>query len=345
MPTIPLYLFTGPEFGEKNDAIQELKDKFNKKFGQVDFYSYYATETNISDVLSILSNGSLFSSARFAVFRNAELLKKKDEIEALSQWAKIIEKQDSADNVLILVSDENTVDKKIENIVPKENRKMFWEMFEDRKVPWIKNFFIKNGYRIEEDAAETILNLIENNTEDLRNECSRFFVCFEKDHVINSDDVEQILAHNREESSFTLFDALSDSDLPMEKRLDKSLEIISKIRHSKESSSVVIIAGLLYCFRQLKTWILLHDSKWPSDLDLKINGFSSKKVQSRNQKAAKIWDLRQTQQCISLLSDTDMQIRSMGTALEDTMIQTMIYLLITHKGSSLIEYPQNQEAF
>ena len=343
--TLPFYLFTGPEFGEKNDALQEIRNKTEKKFGQYDFYTFYASETKLSEVMSILTNGSLFSPARFVVLKNSEVIKKKDEIQLITDWVNASNQQKAEDSILVLISDENSVDKKLENLVPKENRKMFWEMFEDRKIPWIKNFFSKNGFRIEEEACETILNLIENNTEALRNECSRFFMCFEKDHVITSDDVDKILAHNREESSFTLFDAMADSDLSPEKRLEKSLDILQKIRNSKESSFVPLIAGLLYCFRQLKLWHSLHNGSYPSDFDLKINGFSSKKVQLRNKKAASILNFQQVQKCISLLSATDMQLRSFGTTMEETIIQTMIYEIVVKKGSKITEYQLNLEDF
>lgn len=341
--TLPFYLFTGPEFGEKNDALQNLRTKNEKKFGQLDFHTFYANETKLGDIMAILTNGSLFSDARFVVVKNSEVIKKKDELQLISDWVNASIQQQIEDSILVLISDENSVDKKLENLVPKENKKMFWEMFEDRKIPWLKNFFSKNGYKIEEDACETILNLIENNTEALRTECSRFFLCFDNTHLITSDDVDKILAHNREESSFTLFDAMADSDLSTSKRLEKSLEILQKIRQSKDSSYVPLIAGLLYCFRQLKLWISLHEKNYPTDFDLKINGFSSKKVQSRNRKAATLWNLHQTQSCISLLSATDMQLRSSGTILEETIIQTMIYEIITKKGSKITEYQSNLE--
>ena len=80
-----------------------------------------------------------------------------------------------------------------------------------------------------------------------------------------------------------------------------------------------------------------------NDFDLKINGFSSKKVQSRNRKAASLWDLQQVQRCTSLLSATDMQLRSSGTVLEETMIQTMVYEIIVKKGSKITEYQSNLE--
>ena len=32
----PLYLYTGPEFGEREDAIIEIKKSLKKKYGSVD---------------------------------------------------------------------------------------------------------------------------------------------------------------------------------------------------------------------------------------------------------------------------------------------------------------------
>ena len=104
----------------------------------------------------------------------------KDDIELLRNWIDGLKSQKYDDVFLFLVSDETSVDKKLENLIPKDNKQVFWEMFENRKEEWLTSFFAKNGYKIHEDAVAAILEMIENNTEALRNECSRFFLCFEK---------------------------------------------------------------------------------------------------------------------------------------------------------------------
>ena len=53
-------------------------------------------------------------------------------------------------------------------------------MFEDRKEQWLESFFRKNGYKTDPDVAELILSLVENNTEALRTECSRFLSVLRK---------------------------------------------------------------------------------------------------------------------------------------------------------------------
>ncbi len=332
----PAYLFTGPEFGERNDVIEDLKKKTEKKFGTVDFYSFYLAETKLSEILSVLQNGSLFAAARFAVIKNAEIIKKKDELEMISQWLSIASTDDST--VIVFVSDENAADKKLENLIPKENKRIFWEMFEDRKESWLKTYFQKQNLTIDQDAVEVILDLVENNTEALRTECSRFGLCFEKGHRITQEDVESVLSHNREESAFTLFDALSNDRQDYQHRFETALSILQKILLSKGASGVQVIAGLTYCFRRLKVWHEIHDAGRPSDFDLKIKGFSSKNAQKQYARAQRIWNEKQSTQILSLLSKTDMDIRSTGSALEETLLCTMLYSFIYKEGQPVSQY-------
>src|SRR5574344_1708761 len=85
MPS-PVYLFTGPEFGERNDAVQSVKTAMKKKFGQVDEYLYYASETDFGDVITALQSESLFVPAACIVLRGAELIKGKEDIALLASW-------------------------------------------------------------------------------------------------------------------------------------------------------------------------------------------------------------------------------------------------------------------
>ena len=338
----PLFLYTGPEFGERNDAIADFRQQIEKKYGALDYHLLYAADTSVQDVLTLLENGNLFSDARFIVLRNAEQIKKKEDIALIEQWKAAAEKQQNNDAWLFLVSDENSVDKKLENIVAKENKKVFWEMFEDRKEQWLRNFIKRNGFDIEDEAIDSILNMVENNTEALRNECSRFFSCFSAGHVVTEKDVDDILAHNREESAFTLFAALADNSKRPAARLETSLEILQKIRQSKDSGGVQLIAGLTWCFRKLRSWINLCRNGYASEFDLKTNGFSSKKMQQQYRGAANIWNARQVEAVLSLLSETDMAIRSGGTALEHTQLQTMIYAIVCKAGTSLEKYEADE---
>lgn len=335
-----LFLFTGPEIGEKNEAVQNIKAQARKDFGALDEYAYYTSDVKISDVISQLQNENLFSNGTFITLRNAELIKAKSDVELISSWAKTAA---GSSNSLVLISDENSIDKKLEAAVPANHKKMFWEMQEGRKPQWVKDYFRKNGFGVTDGAVEQILEMIENNTESLKAECSRFFYCLEKGHLVNEDDVENVLSHNREETAFTLFDAMANTERSPSARLETSMEILNKIRLSKDSGSVAIIAGLTYSFRQLRVWHSIHaNGKKPTDAELRGAGFYSKTSQKRFDRAAKAWNAGQAYSVIALLSHTDMAIRQEGTAMEDTRLAMLIYSIVMKNGLFCGEYEYEQ---
>lgn len=328
----PVYLYTGPEFGQRNDAIDAVKKSLEQKFGDIDNHLFYLIETPFSQVMTILQSGTLFSNGVCVVCKNAELLKKKDDIEMLSQWLE----SPSESSVLILVSDEVSVDNKLDKLVPPENKKKFWEMYESDKLPWISTFFNKNGYSITQDAASLILSMVENNTLALKNECSRFFVLFPKEHEITDEDVESVLIHTREENAFTLFNQIAKfSDSP-QKRFESGVEILQKIRLSKENNSVMIISGLASCFRKLVLWHSLCSGGYePDDFTFKTKGFTSSTMRKQYRSAAKIWTTGQATAILAILGSTDMEIRTGGSLLEDVLLQKMLYEIIIKKGAPI----------
>lgn len=330
-----VYLYTGPEAGERNDAVKSIISTLKKKFGEIEEYHYYASETPAAEFISILENESLFANAVCVTVKNSETIKKKEDVEIITKW---ISTSKSESNVLILTSDEISIDTKIEKSVPAANKKIFWEMFENKKIPWIQNFFQKNGYSIEQEAAENILEMIENNTQILKNECSRFFILFPKGHRITAENVDSVLSHTREENAFTLFGIMSDSSVPPKKRFEKSIDVLKNIRLSKENSSPLIIAGLTSCYRKLLLWQKLQTQGQNDDFNLKINGFASKKLKTQYSKAAKLWTSGQTTAILAALANSDMEIRSGGSLLEDVILQKLLYEIIIKKGVTCATY-------
>lgn len=322
----PIFLYTGPEFGERDDAVAAVKSTLKKKLGEVDEHLFYLIETPFSEVMTILQSGTLFSSGVCVVCKNAETIKKKDDIKMVSDW---LETKPDDSSTLILVSDEVSVDSKLDALVPPSNKKKFWEMFESDKLPWLYGYFKKNGYKVEEDAAQLILDLVENNTQALKTECSRFFLCFPKEHEITVDDVESLLTHNREETAFTLFNHISNPADSAQKRLEIALAILQKIRLSKDNSSVMIIAGLTSCFRKLVLWHNKGES-----------AITGKLMQKQYRNAAKIWTVGQTTAILATLASTDMEIRSGGTAMEDVLLQKLLYEIVIKKGGRIASYEE-----
>lgn len=326
----PLWLFTGPELGERNDALEALRKSAEKKYGQLDNHLFYAADTSISVVLDTVQNGSLFAEARFAVVRNAEAIKKKEDIQMLTQWVEQTPAEDGA--FLVLISDDIGIDKKIEAIVPKDHKKIFWELFENKKQDYIRRFFAQLKIGIESDAIEMLLELVENNTEALKTTCAHISLFVEQGTILTAETVEHLLAHNKEETPFTLFDALSNANL------EYALNIRQKLTLSKESSPVQLIAGLAYCFRRLRDWHSLAQTGGLDDFSLKKAGFTSKKAIDQYRRASRQWNDQTTYRIISLLNKTDMQIRTMGQELSGVLLDACLYSIIHNQGRELAAY-------
>jgi len=322
--SIPLWLFTGPELGERNEALETLRKDVEKKYGRLDNHLFYAADTALSVILDTVQNGSLFAEARFAVVRNAEAIKKKEDIQALTQWAEQAAAAEGA--FLALISDEIGIDKKIEALVPKDHKKIFWELFENKKQEWIRRFFTRMQIGIDQDAIAVLLELVENNTEALKTACAHIGLFLKPGSSLTAETVERLLAHNKEETAFTLFDAMVQGNL------EYALNIRQKLTLSKESSPVQLIAGLTYCFRRLRDWHMLADTGALDDFSLKKAGFTSKKAIEQYRRASRRWNTQSVYRIISLLNRTDMQIRALGQELSGVLLDVGLYAIICNQG-------------
>ena len=74
MAETEVYLFTGPEAGEKNEAIENLRDAASKKNNGIEQYKYYAADVRIEDIVAQLQNASLFSKNIVVFGKQASML-------------------------------------------------------------------------------------------------------------------------------------------------------------------------------------------------------------------------------------------------------------------------------
>jgi DNA polymerase-3 subunit delta len=304
------FLFLGPELGEKLDALNELRSALPAGTEETNFY---AGETPLQEIISILRNGSLFAERRLIIIKNADVIKKKDEAELIADSVK---KLDSS-AVLVLISEETRLDKRIEDSVPKENKRIFWEMFESKKSDWVAAFFRRSQCRIDEGAIRAVLELVENNTDALGRECSRLILFLGKDKTITAEDVEQCLTHTREESAFTLFAAIARGNLL------SSLEIFRSLAASKQNAQA-ITAVLAWCFRKLRDYIALNGNT--NDFELKKIGITTARARSDYAEASKRWP-RGADSALALIGEYEYLLRSSGGAWEEILMDRLIYRL------------------
>jgi DNA polymerase-3 subunit delta len=321
--TIPpkgAYIFLGPELGKKQDAINDIRKKIADHAGApAEETVFYAGETPVSRIASTIQNHSLFAEMRLFLVKNADQIKKKDEVDLIASCMKELE----ADTALILVSEETKLAAGLDNAVPKENRKIFYELFESEKSEWVRSFFRREGFNIGPDAVETILEMVENNTDALRRECSRLLVFLSKDRPVESGDVEKWLSHSREESAFTLFSRIAAGDL------SRAVESLHTLLAAKESPQS-ILAGLAWCFRKLRDYLALLETGEANSFELKKIGLAAPKARDDYAAAARRYSAAGADASLALTAEYDILLRSSGTALEAVLMD--VYLVKLFAG-------------
>jgi DNA polymerase-3 subunit delta len=311
------YIFLGPEIGKKQDEIGQIKKKLsqNGASGAAGAYEetvFYAGETPITNIVNIIQNHSLFTQSRLFIIKNAEQIKKKEEINAVASCMEELEQGDT----LILVSDEFKLPAGLDNACPKENRKVFYEMFEREKNAWVRSFFQRAGLGIDSDGIDAILELVENNTDAMQRECSRLVFFLPKDRPARAQDVEQWLSHSREESAFTLFARIAAGDS------SKAVESLHSLLAAKESP-IAILAGLAWCFRKLRDYLALSENGEPDNFALKKIGLSA--VSKNNYAAAsRRYSKTDVEKCLAISAEYDILARACGQALEETLMDVYI---------------------
>jgi DNA polymerase-3 subunit delta len=316
------YIFLGPEIGKKQAAINEIRSKF---FGTTAHEEtiFYADDTDASRIVFEMQNQNLFSQSRLFLIKNADLIKKKEDIELLATCIRELEQG----TVLILISEERNLAAALDALVPKENRRVFYELFENQKSEWVRDYFLQQGFKIDDDGIDTVLELVENNTEALARECSRLML-FLRDpqqagqmQIINAADVEKWLAHNREESAFTLFSRIAWGDFP--KALESMKAILAE-KKFREKTIQMMLAGIASCFRKLRSYHSLVQSGRTDAAELKKIGLSFPKIRDEYIMAARRYTADAADACLSVTAEYDLLIRSMGSALEPVLMDAWL---------------------
>lgn len=327
MPSFPpILLHLGPEEGEKLSAFRELRAALRKVHGEeLEEHSYYAFDTPPDKVVDLLQNGSLFGSGVLVRYRAVENLKRREEIAPLLRYAA----NPVSTAVLVMESSETSVQGDLKKAAGAQNTRIFWEMFENQKQGWLSGYFRRHEVQIEPEGIELFLELVENNTLDLRQEADRLIGFVGK--RITLEDVDQYIYHAREESIFTLYDAVVAQDL------EHALDITEKLVVTSEP--VQILLGLSWQLERLYTLQILRSGGIPEarlfDELAQRSGqrVAGKRLQKSLLLAARRYALEECAAIRILTSDTDALLRTVPVSFHRGILQQYLYSIIIRKGS------------
>ncbi|MCL2381946.1 MAG: DNA polymerase III subunit delta [Treponema sp.] len=304
------WLFLGPEIGEKEAAIDEIR----KKIGAGEETAYYAGETPVPQMVSALRNGSLFADTRLFFIKSVEGIKKKEDIDLLSSYIAA-----PADGTfLVLISEETSAAKSLEQAVPQANKRVFWELSDSRKYEWVQAFFRSKGFKISAGGIESVLELVENNTAALKQECSRLILFLDKNREISGEDAETWLSHTREESPFTLFSRIAAGDF------SRSLESARTLLSAGETPPA-LFAALASCFRKLIGYLALKEAGVRDEWEYKKIGVSAPGAKRDYSAAAARYSPAGAETCLALTAEYDLLLRSAYSFPQQVLMDQYLY--------------------
>jgi DNA polymerase-3 subunit delta len=316
-----IWLLLGPEHGQKQDFVNELRDKLAKQFKeQPEIHKFYAFETPFSDVLSLLQNGDLFAAHKLVIIQNADEYKKAD-----NDLIKGYAKHPAAESTLLLLSDETKAET-LTRAIPKDQTKVFWEMFENQKKGWVLHHFQSIGLNMAGDAAEFFLEMVDNSTDQIRLEAQKLLAFFEKGATVTIEDLEQYLVHTKEENVFTLFERITAGDFP------KALEVLKKILSSKETEGIGLLGGLTWQFKNLLAFQVKMRERVPVDEAFSALKVFGKKAQANLQVGARHYGLSDLQAILVLTADFDQRLRQFRTEHHGLLLDLYLYYVMVKKG-------------
>lgn len=317
------YLLLGPEIGEKASFIDELKGSMQERFGSLDSYKHYAFDLDLAALLRELRTESLFGGARFVEIHNCEQFTRKEQFADLASIAAA----GGEDAALVFVSDEVRVDGRLDALVRKDRKRIFWELFEDKKRRWVATYLRRKGFAVDDEALDVFLELVAGNTLEMAAECDHLIVMLEGKDRVGAQDVENYIFHSREESLFTLYAALLDGNTT------RALESLSKLELAGQGAHGGLVGGLVRLFAGLLDFRSALDGGESAQEYFTRNKINFKRRQSDLVAGAKRFSARELSRVLSVLAQGEEDLRSTAAGLQRHLLHLLIIAVSTRRVS------------
>lgn len=320
------FLLLGPEEGEKSQFIKNIiKNLTQQKGEKPEVLRYYFFEINLVDFISQMYTGSLFSAHRVIILNGIEDLKIANEVKLLNEYL-----ENTAEDVtLFLISSQiGKVNKTLEKNIPSNQKKIFWELYDHQKRNWIQNFFNQRELFIDPQALDYLLEIVENNTRDLKAVCQHLAFFYNTEKNIKVEDIEQYVYHSREENIFTLFEKIINRDF------QSAQEALLKMIQSESSDNfaVSVVIGLNWQIKKLLRLKLMLEKQNQNSQIFKKLSITAKKSQNIYLKGASNYSEKELIGILILLNDYDLKIRSFNKDAHLILLQSLLYFIVIKGG-------------
>lgn len=313
-----IFLLLGPEQGEKTEYLEAVRRKIASVTGEApEEHKLYSFESTLREAVSLLQSPSLFSSHTLVRVLGAEQYKRVEDTKVLVEYAS----HPAENGTLILESDSPSLDKKIEALVIPERKKVFWEMFDNQKHGYVVGYFRKQGLVIDHEAAELLLELVENGTEELKREADRLCIAFGKGSRIGVEDVERYIYHSKEENVFTLFEQVVSGEL------ERALDILQQLQLAGAGQANQILAGLTWQLRNLHAVRCAVDAGMNPSEAAATSGVRGKRNQKLYATASTAFSTPEVEKALHAAAELRVELRTTRPAVHYGLLSDLVFRL------------------
>jgi DNA polymerase-3 subunit delta len=299
----PVYFFCGEE-DFFIDALTELVEThglndMEKAFNQTIVYGKDLTSRQIMETAGRLP---MMAERQVIIVKEAQALamKEADEEEYLRYLKKPVKS-----TVLVFAWKHGTPDGR--KSFGKEMKKsaVYFEskpLYQNQVAPWVKNWLSQKKYKIEEQAAELLVEYTGNELSKVANELEKLIINKQPGATITLDDIENGVGISKEYNTFELNNALGNRDKT------KTYQIVNYFIANPKNGPLVLILGTLQGF--FSKIFLFHLNKNLPDKDIasaiKVSPFFLKDYRS----AVANYNPQKLEQVFKILEEFD--LRSKG---------------------------------
>ncbi len=334
-----VYALLGPDSGDKSIFLKDIRTSLKTEFNsEIEIHRFYPFETTNGEIFEVLHNNSLFSDHRLVILSQMESAPQ----QLIAPLFSYLENP-AESATLVLISEDYKLKGKLDSLIPKNGKKVFFEMYDSKKPQWVKNLFSTYKVNVEEGAISLLLELVENDTAQLRQAVAQLmqYLSVENITLVTEEDIERYVQHTRVESVFTLFEAIAT------KGYLSSLEILHALLRERDNQGISIINGLLWSFRRLLSIqeSLSKGNNWDESASMasvmgKKAAIKRKSDHIIYQRASEFFTRNDTQNIIGLLGSYDITLREFSNDVESILLEQLLAAIIIHRGitPSAIEY-------
>ena len=226
-----------PKILEESHFVKNILDKIKKEDEKKELLKIYKKEKNFYSIHKKLTGN--------------------DKKNLIKLFHSIDFKNHDPETYLIMLNEtKEKIPEDLINLLLPQQYIIFWEMFENQKFIWVREQFKKNNLYIEDDAISFILDTIENNKDQLKNEIEKITILFKqsfpKKNVLKKFFIEEYLCHSKIETPFSLYSTM------LEGNLSKSISILDNLFLEDENG---LLNGLIWSHRRFLMALDLYENQ------------------------------------------------------------------------------------